>query len=216
MEDNINRDNMNSEQLTKEEEERPIWNISILSQRPTVACYYCDTRTIDKIKYYGSEIRYVSEKWLLLTNGQKLILEFIDRSKFEYERGWLLKLGYGVEKHDGTMTVFKKGEDNKIKYNLDPPTYIPEVPDFSIDIHIRELIDGESAFDIFKKYGNDINAVKKAIEIEFHKKILDKKDLKLDSKEGNNGIIRTYTYTSPIEAAIIVDSINIFSMENKG
>lgn len=187
------------------EEQRPIWKIHIMRQKVDVSCYFCDTTIVDVIKYYGSPIQYVFKGPLLLTRGQKLILEFLDRSQLEYERGWLLKLGYGVEKNDGPMTVFKQGADDKNKYYLDAPVSIPEIPEFSIDVHIKELADEESIFDIFKKYGNDILAK----ESEFHQKTLNKKDLDLDSNEDDRGIRRTYKYISSEKDALIVNGISI-------
>lgn len=194
---------------TMPEEQRPIWKIHIMCQRAVVCCYACDTTIVDVIKYYGSPIQYIFEIPLLLARGQKLILEFIDRSQLEYERGWILKLGYGVEKNDGPMTVFKQGADDKNKYYLDAPVSIPEVPEFSIDAHIRELIDGESVSYIFKKYGNDAHAVQLAKESEFHQKTLNKKDLELDSSEDDRGIRRTYKYISSKKDALIIDGMNI-------
>jgi hypothetical protein len=194
---------------TISEEQRPIWKIHIMYQRAEVNCYACDTTIIDTIKYYGSPIQYVFKKTLLLTRGQKLILEFLDRSQLEYERGWLLKLGYGVEKNDGPMTVFKQGMENENKYYLDAPVSIPEVPGFSIDAHVRELIDGESVYDIFKIYGNDTHAVQLAKESEFHQKTLNKKDLDLDSDEDDRGIRRTYKFISSEKDAVILNGINI-------
>ncbi len=191
------------------EEQRPIWKIYIMRQRAVVACYACDTTIIDIIKYCGFPTQYSFKKPLLLTHSQKLILEFLDRSQLEYERGWLFKLGYGVEKHDGPMTVFKRGMDNENKYYLDTPVSIPEVPEFTIDAHIRELVDGESVFDIFRKYGNDEHAVQLAKESEFNHKILNKKDLNLDSAEDDRGIRRTYKYIASEKDAVIVDDINI-------
>ncbi len=187
------------------EEQRPIWKIHIMRQKANVSCYFCDTTIVDVIKYYGSPIKYVFKKPLLLTRGQKLILEFLDRSQLEYERGWILKLGYGVEKNDGPMTVFKQGTDDKNKYYLDAPVSIPEVPEFSIDAHVRELTDEESVFDVFKKYGNDILAK----ESEFHQKTLNKKDLDLDSNDDDRGIRRTYKYISSEKDALIVNGISI-------
>lgn len=191
------------------EEQRSIWKIHIMRQRAVVACYMCDTTIIDVIKYYGSPIQYVFKKPLLLTHGQKLILEFLDRSQLEYERGWILKLGYGVEKSDGPMTVFKQGADDKNKYYLDAPISIPDVPEFSIDIHIRELADEESIYDVFKKYGDDIRGVQLAKETEFHQKTLDKKDLNLDSKDNDRGIRRTYTYISSEKETVLLNGIDI-------
>jgi len=194
---------------TISEEQRPIWKIHIMSQRAVVACYACDTTIIDVIKYYGSPIQYAFKKPLLLTHGQKLILEFIDRSQLEYERGWLLKLGYGVEKNDGPMTVFKQGVDDKNKYYLDAPVSIPEVPEFSIDTHIRELAYNESVYDVFKTYGDDEHVIQLAKEREFHQKTLNKKDLNLDSSEDDRGIRRTYKYISSEKDAVILNGINI-------
>lgn len=191
------------------EEQRPIWKIHIMYQRAVVTCYACDTTVVSIIKYCGSPIQYVFNGPLLLTHDQKLILEFLDRSQLEYERGWLLKLGYGVEKNDGPVTVFKQGTDDKNKYYLDAPVSIPEVPEFSIDAHIRELANDESIFDIFKKYGNDKRAVQLAKESEFHQKTLNKKDLELDSSEDDRGIRRTYKYVSSKKEALIVNGINI-------
>lgn len=205
MNDNINI------QTTKAipEEQRPIWKIHIMRQKADVSCYFCDTTIVDIIKYYGSPIQYVFKKPLLLTRGQKLILEFLDRSQLEYERGWILKLGYGVEKNDGPMTVFKQGTDDKNKYYLDAPVSIPEVPEFSIDVHIKELADEELVFDIFKKYGNDGRVVQLAKESEFHQKTLNKKDLDLDSNDDDRGIRRTYKYISSEKDALIVNGISI-------
>lgn len=191
------------------EEQRPIWKIHIMYQRAVVCCYNCDTTMVDVIKYYGSPIQYVFKIPLLLARGQKLILEFIDRSQLEYERGWLLKLGYGVEKNDGPMTVFKQGADDKNKYYLDAPVSIPEVPEFSIDAHIRELVNDESVSYIFRKYGNDAHAVQLAKESEFNQKTLNKKDLNLDSSEDDRGIRRTYKYISSEKETVIIDGINI-------
>lgn len=191
------------------EEQRPIWKIHIMRQKADVSCYFCDTTIVDVIKYYGSPIQYVFKGPLLLTRGQKLILEFLDRSQLEYERGWILKLGYGVEKNDGPMTVFKQGTDDKNKYYLDAPVSIPEVPEFSIDAHVRELANEESIFDIFKKYGNDARAVQLAKESEFHQKTLNKKDLDLDSNKDDRGIRRTYKYISSEKDALIVNGISI-------
>lgn len=196
-------------QTTMSEEKRPIWKIHIMRQRASVVCYACDTTIIDVIKYYGSPIQYTFKIPLLLARGQKLILEFLDRSQLEYERGWLLKLGYGVEKNDGPMTVFKRGADDKNKYHLDAPVSIPEVPEFSIDAYIRELAYNESVYDVFKTYGNDINAVQLAKEKEFNKKTLHKKDLELDSNEDNRGIRRTYKYISSDKDSLIINGINI-------
>lgn len=191
------------------EEQIPIWKIHIMYQRAVVTCYACDTTIVSVIEYYGFPTQYVCEGPLLLTHGQKLILEFLDRSQLEYERGWLLKLGYGVEKNDSPVTVFKQGTDDKNKYYLNAPVSIPEVPEFSIDVHIRELANGESIFDIFKKYGNDKRAVQLAKEGEFHQKMLNKKDLELDSSEDDRGIRRTYKYVSSKKDALIINSINI-------
>ena len=191
------------------DEQRPIWKIHVMYQRAVVTCYTCDTTVVSIIKYYGSPIQYVFKIPLLLARGQKLILEFLDRSQLEYERGWLLKLGYGIEKNDGPMTVFKQGADDKNKYYLDAPVSIPEVPEFSIDAHIRELANGESIFDIFKKYGNDKRAVQLAKESEFHQKTLNKKDLELDSSDDDRGIRRTYKYVSSKKDALIINGINI-------
>lgn len=198
-------------QITKAipEEQRPIWKIHVMYQRAVVVCYACDTTMVDVIKYCGSPIQYVFKKPLLLTHGQKLILEFLDRSQLEYERGWLLKLGYGVEKNDGPMTVFKQGADDKNKYYLDAPVSIPEVPEFSIDAHVRELVDEESVYDIFRQYGDDEHAIQLAKESEFHQKTLNKKDLELDSSEDDRGIRRTYKYVSSKKDALIINGINI-------
>ncbi len=193
----------------EQREQRHIWKIHIMRQKADVGCYFCDTTIIDVIKYCGFPIQYSFKKPLLLIRGQKLILEFLDRSQLEYERGWLLKLGYGVEKNDGPMTVFKQGAGDKDKYHLDAPVSIPEVPEFSIDAHIRELLDVESVYDIFKTYGNDIHAVQLAKEREFHQKTLNKKDLNLDSDEDDRGIRRTYKYISSEKDAVIIDGINI-------
>lgn len=190
-------------------EQRPIWKIHIMYQKAVVCCYNCDTIIVSVIEYYGSPVQYVFERPLLLTRGQKLILEFLDRSQLEYERGWILKLGYGVEKNDGPATVFKRGTGDKNKYYLDAPVSIPDVPEFSIDTHILELTNDESIYDVFKRYGNDARAVQLAKESEFHQKTLNKKDLELDSDDGDRGIRRTYKYISSKKDALIINSINI-------
>lgn len=44
---------------------------------------------------------------MMLTEGEKLILEFLDRSNVEFERGYLLKLGYELTGKEEGMDVFK-------------------------------------------------------------------------------------------------------------
>lgn len=125
---------------TLETQEKPIWQITIMKQRKEVCCYYCDTTITKTLKYYGKPIQYKLENGsMMLTEGEKLILEFLDRSNLEFERGYLLKLGYECVGKEGNMNIFEKSEiESKIKekYNIEPPMSVPEVPDFSIKCNI--------------------------------------------------------------------------------
>ncbi len=71
-----------SADMQLETQERHIWQIQILKQNKDVCCYYCDTKIIKTLKYYGSRpIQYKLENSsMMLTEGEKLMLEFLDRS----------------------------------------------------------------------------------------------------------------------------------------
>jgi hypothetical protein len=118
-------------------------------------------------------------------------------------------LGYGVEKNDGPMTVFKQGVNDKREYYLDAPTSIPDVPEFSVNVDTMKTADGESVFDVFKRYGEGMKAVQLAKEKEFSQKVLYKNDFSLESKDGDNGIKRIFTYLPPERCTMLVDDINI-------
>ena len=206
-----------------ETKERPIWQIQILKQNKVVCCYYCDTKIIKTLKYYGEPIKYKLENGsMMLTEGEKLILEFLDRSNLEFERGWLLKLGYGDVKKEECMYVLKKSEDEskiKEKYNIDPPVSISEVPKFFIKCNIF-ISKNDSLYTDFKNKLNDClpnyrENYKEFLEcikgkgIIYEEITINKDDIPVDTEDSDRGIRRTYKYICPENSIIIINSKDI-------
>ena len=227
-----------STDMRLETQERPIWQIQILKQNKVVCCYYCDTKIIKTLKYYGKPIKYKLENGsIMLTEGEKLILEFLDRSNLEFERGWLLRLGYGDVKKEEGMCVLKKSEDEskiKEKYNIDPPVSISEVPKFSIKCNMfiskndsyidfknklhdclpnyrenyKEFLECIKGIKKINAKGiNELNAKGKGI---MHEEItINKDDIPVDTEDSDRGIRRTYKYICPENSIIIINSKDI-------
>ena len=207
---------------TLETQEKPIWQIKIMKQRKEVCCYYCDTTIIKTLKYYGKPIQYKLENGsMMLTEGEKLILEFLDRSNLEFERGYLLRLGYECIGKEENMNVFKKSENEskiKEKYNIEPPVSVPEVPDFSIKYNI--FISKTSLYKDFKDKLHDCLPNHKENYKEFlecikgkgiiHEEItINKDDIPVDTEESDRGIRRTYKYTCPENSIVIINNKDI-------
>ncbi len=217
----------NMDNKSNKQDKRPIWQIEIMKQRKNVNCYYCDTTIIKKLKYYGNPIQYKLEcNSMMLFSGEKLMLEFLDRSNTEFEKGWLLKLGYECTEKNEPMNVFEKSEDvSKIKekYNIEPPTFIPEVPNFNIKCNIfmsKISLHYDSLYSEFRdklrdclpKYKENYKEFLKCIDDKgiIHKEItINKDDIPLDKEESDRGIRRTYTYTCPENSIIIMNNKNI-------
>ena len=203
-----------------EGQEKPIWQIQIMKQRKDVCCYHCDTKIIKTLKYYGKPIQYKLESdSMMLDSGEKLILEFLDRSNIEFERGYLLKLGYEcIGKEDG-MNVFKKSENKSDKYNIEPPTSVPEVPDFSIkcDIFISKTslyYDSlyrdfkNKLYDCFPNYRENYKEFLKCVKdkgIIHQEQTINKNDIPVDKEESDRGIRRTYKYVCPENSIVIIN-----------
>lgn len=210
-----------------ETQKKPTWQIQIMKQRKVVCCYHCDTTIIKKLKYYGEPIQYKLEKGsMMITEGQKLILEFLDRSNLEFERGWLLKLGYDCVGKEEGMNVFKKSEDEskmKEKYNIESPTFVSEVPDFSIKCNIfisKTPLCHDSLYKDFQDKFHDCIPNYKENYQEFLKCIKDKgiiheeitinkDDIPVETEESDRGIRRTYKYVCPENSIIIINSKDI-------
>lgn len=207
-------------------QEIPIWHIQIMKQRKDVSCYYCDTKIIKTLKYYEKSIQYKLENSsMMLTEGEKLILEFLDRSNVEFERGYLLKLGYECIGTEGGMNVLKKSEDEskiKEKYNIEPPMSIPEVPYFSIkcNIFISKTSLNDASYKDFKNKLYDCLPNYKENYKEFLKCIIgkgiiheeitiNKDDIPVDTEESDRGIRRTYKYICPQNSIIIINGKDI-------
>lgn len=217
-----------STDMQLETQERSIWQIQILKQRKEVCCYYCDTTIIKNLKYCGGRpIQYKLENSsMMLTEGEKLILEFLDRSNLEFERGYLLKLGYECVGKEGGMNVFEKSEDEskiKEKYNIGPPTSVPEVPDFSIKCNIfisKTSLYYDSLYKDFKNklydclpnYKENYKEFLKCIKDKgiIHEEItINKDEILVDTEESDRGIRRTYKYICPENSIIIINSKDI-------
>ena len=216
-----------STDMQLETQERHIWQIQILKQNKDVCCYYCDTKIIKTLKYYGGPIQYKLENSsMMLTEGEKLMLEFLDRSNLEFERGYLLKLGYECVGTEGGTNVLKKSEDEskiKEKYNIEPPTSVPEVPDFSIKCNIfisKTSLYYDSLYKDFKNKLYDCLPNYKENYKEFLKCIKDKgiihgeitinkDEILVDTEESDRGIRRTYKYICPENSIIIINSKDI-------
>ena len=221
-----------------ETQEMPMWQIQIMKQRKDVDCYYCDTKLIKTLKYYGKPIQYKLERdSMMFVSGEKLILEFLDRSNVEFERGYLLKLGYECIGKEEGMNVFKKSEnesninekynsiytDKSDKYNIDPPISVPEVPDFSIkcDIFISKTsLYNDSLYrdfqnklyDCFPNYKENYNEFLKCVKdkgIAHQEMIINKNDIPADKEESDRGIRRTYKYICPENSIIIFNGRDI-------
>lgn len=211
-----------STDMQLEIQEIPIWQIQIMKQREVVCCYYCDTKIIKTLKYYGGPLQYKLENSsMMLTEGEKLMLEFLDRSNLEFERGHLLKLGYECIGKEGGMNVFEKSEDEskiKEKYNIGPPTSVPEVPDFFIKCNI--FISNTSLYkdikdkldDCLPNYKENYKEFLECIKdkgITHEEMTINKDDIPVDTEESDRGIRRTYKYICPKNSIIIINSKDI-------
>ncbi len=119
------------------------------------------------------------------------------------------------------MNVLKKSEDEskiKEKYNIEPPTSVPEVPDFSIKCNI--FISKTSLYKDFKDKLYDCLPNYKENYKEFlecikdkgiiHEEVtINKEDIPVDTEESDRGIRRTYKYICPKNSIIIINSKDI-------
>lgn len=206
-----------------EQNEKYMWEISIMIQRKIITCYHCDTILIKRLKYYGNPMYYKFDPYsIMIDDCQNLIIEFLDRSNLEFERGYLLKMGYESTENDSTMTILKKQEDMskvKEKYNLEPPKAVPEVPNFYFTGNIFACDDNclhqefkDNFWNCLPKYKLTYNEFMECVKdkgIHYENINIDKNEFTLDDEVSKRGVRRTYTYKCPENSIIVINSKNI-------